>query len=101
MTEMYTTEPRDDYSTEPSAPPRREVVQLVGAAQGYVLDGYLYDARDSTYVVLLRRPFSELHEFLTGRVDRLTDIEWRTGVYFGNVRAAARNMCRRAGVDVE
>jgi hypothetical protein len=84
----------------------QEVVDLatvgfVGAAQGYDLVGYLQDQRDGSYVVLLHRPFRNLDPYVTGRVDRLTDDEWRYGRYFGNPRAAARDMVRRVGVDVE
>lgn len=74
---------------------------LVGSARGYVLRGFLHDARTNTFVVLLERPFQNLDSFVVGRVNGLHDQEWTHGQYSGNVRAATRNMARRAGVDVE
>ena len=76
-------------------------IGIVGSAQGYDLAGYLWDERDNTYMVLFHRPFRNLDPYVTGRVDRLTDSEWRYGRYFRNRRAAARDMVRRAGVDVD
>jgi hypothetical protein len=74
---------------------------LVGSEQGYVLDGFLFDPRTDTYVVVLRRPFRNLDPYVTGRVDRLTDREWRQGRYFSGRNSATVNMVQRAGVNVE
>jgi len=75
-------------------------VIAVGSNLGYQLEGFTYDERSNTYVVLLSRPYQNLDRYVTGRVKTLQDREWSLGHYFSYRPAAVRNMVARAGVDV-